>query len=708
MNVRHTHALWVVALALFFITSSPSLIAREADSVRARSITDSLRTYLKSQVVITGTRNEVRLKDSPVRVEVIGKDRIAATGMTDLSDLLKEQPGLLIAGTVRSGVQMNGLGPDYTLILIDGQPVIGRVAGVLDLSRISVGNIERVEIVKGPMSSMFGSEALAGVINIITKRPSDGLNGSIMLQGLTRGPLEARVEGGWGTDKLELSGFINLKSSPAFSLPLDTLSIPYAAFTDGTSQLKAQWKFAKGWTARGWLRLFGSETQGSFVESVAGQIAQNTGSVTQWDASSTIGVEYQSGRARLTVNAYGSTFHERYNFDVQQGDAGTVDDLRRRIGRLYTQYDVQLGAANRLTVGGEMLYDDIDGTRYRDSTGTNPFYRTGVAFAQWEGMPIDWISYVLSARYDGNNVFGDAISPRFSLLWKPGEHVRVSGSIGTGFKAPDFRQLYVTFSNRLAGAGYDLIGAERLGNTLQPERSVSTDFALRYEDGQRELSSRVSLLYSAEVRFFRNDLNNLIEFYYVTSVNGRDVYSYRNISRAFTQGIETNLRLALAKENGAMYTIMGGYQYLDANDVQVLEAIANGQAGTIAGPLRRSDYHGLWGRSRHSGTIRLQYDAPERLWSANIRAQFVGRYGDESLDKNGPVITDPPRKVLDREDEFVDGYVVLNVGGTYALTLAGQSMTVGAGINNILDRFHPTLIPSLVGRQFYLQLTVPM
>lgn len=708
MNVRHTHALWVVALALCFITSSPSLIAREADSVRARSITDSLRTYLKSQVVVTGTRNEVRLKDSPVRVEVIGKDRIAATGMTDLSDLLKEQPGLLIAGTVRSGVQMNGLGPDYTLILIDGQPVIGRVAGVLDLSRISVGNIERVEIVKGPMSSMFGSEALAGVINIITKRPSDGFNGSIMLQGLTRGPLEARVEGGWGTDKLELSGFINLKSSPAFSLPLDTLSIPYAAFTDGTSQLKAQWKFAKGWTARGWLRLFGSETQGSFVESVAGQIAQNTGSVTQWDASSTIGVEYQSGRARLTVNAYGSTFHERYNFDVQQGEAGTIDDLRRRIGRLYTQYDVQLGAANRLTVGGEMLYDDIDGTRYRDSTGTNPFYRTGVAFAQWEGMPIDWISYVLSARYDGNNVFGDAISPRFSLLWKPGEHVRVSGSIGTGFKAPDFRQLYVTFSNRLAGAGYDLIGAERLGNTLQPERSVSTDFALRYEDGQRELSSRVSLLYSAEVRFFRNDLNNLIEFYYVTSVNGRDVYSYRNISRAFTQGVETNLRLALAKENGAMYTIMGGYQYLDANDVQVLEAIANGQAGTIAGPLRRSDYHGLWGRSRHSGTIRLQYDAPERLWSANVRAQFVGRYGDESLDKNGPVITDPPRKVLDREDEFVDGYVVLNVGGTYSLTLAGQRMTVGAGINNILDRFHPTLIPSLVGRQFYLQLTVPM
>ena len=94
--------MWVFTLALVIISLSSPSVAREADSVRARTLTDSLRSYLKQQVVVTGTRNEVRLKDSPVRVEVIGKDRIAATGMTDLGDLLKEQPGLLISGTVRS------------------------------------------------------------------------------------------------------------------------------------------------------------------------------------------------------------------------------------------------------------------------------------------------------------------------------------------------------------------------------------------------------------------------------------------------------------------------------------------------------------------------------------------------------------------------------------------------------------------------------
>ncbi|HLP28586.1 MAG TPA: TonB-dependent receptor [Candidatus Didemnitutus sp.] len=699
MDGRFAHVMW----AFFIATTIVSAQAVQRDTLRTRQLTDSLRTYLKSQVVVTGTRNEVRLKDSPVRVEVIGKERISTTAMTDIGDLLREQAGIVITGAVRNGIQMNGLGPDYTLILIDGQPVVGRVAGVVDLSRISVGNVERVEVVKGPMSSMYGSDALAGVVNIITKRPANGFNGTVMVQGVTKGPLETRIEGGWGSDSLEISGFIDYKNQPQFSLPLDSVSIPYAGFQDGTLHGKLQWKFAKGWTTRASLRLFGSETRGSFIESVAGQIAQNTGSVQQWDASGTVGAEYQSGRARLTMNAYGSSYNERYNFDSSQGAAGSIDDLLRRIGRLYAQYDVQLGAANRLTMGGEFLYDDIDGSRYRDSTGSHPFYRTYVGFAQWEGMPTDWISYVVSGRFDGNSAFGSALSPRLSVLWKPGENFRASGSIGTGFKAPDFRQLYVTFSNRLAGAGYDLIGAERLGNTLEPERSVSYDLGIRYEDGQRQLTDNLSLLYSAEIRAFRNDLRNLIEYYYVQTIEDRDVYSYRNIAQAFTQGFELSLRLALAIDNVGVFSALGGYQFLDAKDVQVLEAIDKGEAGTINGLLTRDMYYGLWGRSQNSGSLRIQYDSPDHAWSTNIRFQFIGRYGDESLDKNGIVISDPPRKVLDRTDEFVSGYVVVNLAITRSFTFNEQRLLIGAGINNLLDEFHPTLVPGLVGRQVYVQ-----
>ena len=98
--------------------------------------------------------------------------------------MLAEQPGLNIAQDFSgSGVQVQGFDPDYTLILLDGSPVIGRTAGTLELTRFAVGNIERVEIVKGPTSSLYGSEALAGVINLITRTPRAplalGLSGKI-------------------------------------------------------------------------------------------------------------------------------------------------------------------------------------------------------------------------------------------------------------------------------------------------------------------------------------------------------------------------------------------------------------------------------------------------------------------------------------------------------------------------------------------------
>lgn len=611
-----------------------------------------------------------------------------------------------MSGGVRTGVQMNGLGPDYTMILIDGQPMVGRVAGVLDLSRVSVGNIERVEIVKGPMSSMYGSEALAGVINIITKRPDDGFAGRVSSQYLYHGQSEVQAEALYGAPTAEVSAYANYKNSPSFSLPYQGSSWPYSSYEDGTLHIKGLWQVEKGLKVKGSLRSFGTHTRGTFVETVLGQIATNTGSVEQYDLSGTAGVEYTRGRAHLLVNAYATSYNERYNFDVPQGDRGTVDDLQRRTARIYSQYDVLLGLQDRLTVGGEFLYEDIGGSRYYDSLtpGYKPFYRTYVAFTQWEGMPSDWISYVLSARLDDNNVYGTAISPRFALLIKDGEHVRISGSIGTGFKAPDFRQNFIEFSNRLPGASYDLIGAARLGVQLQPERSLSYDVGLRYEDAEFE-TDQGKILLSAEARAFRNDLHNLIEYYLYGTVDGRNVYSYRNLARVYTQGLEINARVVYAIDEIGAFGLSGGYQFLDAKDVEVLNAIDNGQAGTIDQPLTRDSYHGLWGRSRNSGALRLQYDSPDRAWSANIRFQFVGRYGDESLDKNGIVISDPPRRVLDRDDEFVAGYTVMNVAVTRTFALGSErtSLTLGTGLNNIFDVVNPQYIPGLVGRQFFVQ-----
>ncbi|HMU71025.1 MAG TPA: TonB-dependent receptor plug domain-containing protein, partial [Chitinophagales bacterium] len=288
--------------------------------------------------------------------------------------MLREQTGVLLQNNVRTGVQIMGLNPDYTLILIDGQPMIGRVAGVLDLSRVSVGAIERVEIVKGPMSSLYGSDALAGVINIITKKPALGWSGRLYSQYLAKGPSEVQAEGGYGGDIIDISAYLNAKRAPAFDLIQNSnnrvITSPFAGFTDYTGQIKSKWYASDNVSVMADARLFRSESTGKFVESFFGQVAQNEGAVIQDEQSATMSTEWSHGKARLTAQLYGSNYTERYEFDTVQGNNSRTDDLLRRIARGYVQYDVLWNLKNRFTFGAEYHIDDIGGARYPDK----PFF----------------------------------------------------------------------------------------------------------------------------------------------------------------------------------------------------------------------------------------------------------------------------------------------------------------------------------------------
>lgn len=677
----------------------------------------------KEQVVVTGTRNEVLLKDSPVRVEVIDKKQTVSTAMVNIGDLLREQTGMILTNNVRTGIQMMGLGADYTQILIDGQPMIGRVAGVLDLSRISVGNVERVEVVKGPMSSLYGSEALAGVINIITKKPDPGFSGMVFGQFLDKGPSELRGELQYGSGDLDLTGFVSMKNARPFTLKQDTLSVPYQGFSDQTVHVKSKWQASNTVQVGADMRYFSSESRGAFIESFFGQIASNEGSVRQEDLQGTGYAIWTHGKARLNAQLHYASYKERYNFDTVQGEAGSVDDLSRGLLRSYLQYDVIWNERNRFTFGTEYTIDDIGGSRYPD----NPYFATFSGFAQWEGNPTSWISYALSARYVDNSAYKQdglqesnilsAITklsnPKLAVNIKLDEGMRIHTSIGTGFKVPDFRQLYVQFSNRLGGAGYDLIGARRLGLDLQPERSVSMDFGVIADSWTSTLFSDAYPLHGfIECRVFHNSLSNLIEFYYTGNnpLTNQAVYSYRNIARASTQGLEFTLRMNHAipgHETGELgYSF--GYQYLDTRDLEVYDAIEQGMAGTIDPQtgrfkkLTKNQYGGLWFRSVHSGTMRLSYENRSSGLSASVRAQFIGRFGDEALDINGSVHNN--RKVPDLDAEYVPAYTILNIGISkdIALDRISGALRITLGVNNLLNIMNLRSMPNLLGRQFSL------
>ncbi|GAB1430504.1 TonB-dependent receptor [Ignavibacteria bacterium] len=694
---------------------------RAADTLRA----DSARTYKAGTVVVTGTRNAVLLKDSPMRVELIESKQLQTTAMTTIADVLREQTGLLLTTNVRTGVQMMGLGSDYTQILIDGQPMTGRVAGVIDLNRVSTGNIERVEIVKGPMSSLYGSDALAGVINIITQKPASGWSGKFYGQMLQRGASELQTEIGYGGENINASGYCNYRNAAAFVASDGTKSVPYSGFEDYTAHIKAKWYALPTLNFSGTGRLFHAESSGKFIESFFGQIAENQGSVIQSEKSGTITGSWTHGAARLSSEAYLTHYSEIYNFDTVQGTAGRVDNLDRMTARGFLQYDVLWSERDRFTFGTEFLYDDISGSRYPD----RPSFNTFALFGQWEGNPTSWASYSLSSRYTHNSAYPNAgfgggfdssvkvlawlLNPKFALNIKVNDNWQVRGSVGTGFKVPDFRQLYVEFSNRLAGAGYDLIGARRLGLDLQPERSTAFDLGVQWHPSAFEPFFGISAEIFTEARCFRNNLSNLIEYYYVGQdpSGTRAIYSYRNLSRVYTQGIEANFRCSAHLSEKKSVTVSAGYQYLDANDVEVLEAIENGTAGTVNPSsgvftrLTREMYGGLWFRSRNSGAASVRYDDEGSGWSANIRAQFIGRFGNEALDKNGVSVSNPQRITLDRDDEYATGYIMLNcaVGKTFRLGGGTHTaITVNTGINNLTNAMNLVSIPSLVGRQLFI------
>ena len=138
-----------------------------------------------ADVTVTTTRSEKSIGDVPVPIQVISKKFIQQTGSQKLIDILQQQTGLVLADNplgqslqgypnpFGSGIQLQGFDPAYTLILMDGEPLTGRNAGILNLGRIAVGNIQQIEIIKGPATSLYGSDALAGVINIITEKPKN-------------------------------------------------------------------------------------------------------------------------------------------------------------------------------------------------------------------------------------------------------------------------------------------------------------------------------------------------------------------------------------------------------------------------------------------------------------------------------------------------------------------------------------------------------
>lgn len=689
-------------------------------SALAQQSTDSLATKELDEVVVTATRNERTMGALPMPVTLVSKAQIKTIGSLRLNDVLTEQTGLAVVPQINAqgnGIQIQGFNPDYTLILIDGEPIIGRYTGSLELSRIAVGNIKQIEIVKGPSSSLYGSDALAGVINIITERPN-GNRGNFSTRYGTNNTLDLAGDVSLSRKKFGIYLFGNRYSTDGYDLSPANFGNTVSPFTNYTVNSKITYAITPTTDLSLAGRYFTENQQFRFEVESNGELIRTSGNGTtsDWNFNPVVTHRF-SENIKATARFYTTHYKTETQLALESdGSPYYQDDFRQSFLRPEITTEYFINEKNILTLGTGYILETVQTSRYGDQEERTQ--ETTYGFFQHEWLPSENLSVILGGRFDYNSIYGGQFSPKLSTRYEVNKKLTLKVSGGVGFKAPDFRQLYFNFNNSAAG-GYSVLGTEvassrlaeldaagqiqtylfdpaKLGD-LQAERSISLNVGAHVE----VIPSLIM-----DLNVFHNSIDNLIETQAVAiTTSGQSIYSYRNILRAYTQGIETDFSYPVLKN----LSLSLGYQLLFAKDKDVVEAVKAGDVywrdpnTLVTQQLKPNEYFGLYNRSRHMGNVKIFYNNRSKGWEASVRVIYRGQYGIGDIRGNiqGEVI--PPsdinnNSILDVYDDFVEGYAVVNL--SVAKTVK-QIVRFQLGVDNVFDQTDPIVIPNLPGRLYY-------
>ncbi len=686
------------------------------------SAQDSLVSKQLDEVVVTATRNERTMGALPMPVTLVPKLQIRSMGSLRLNDVLTEQTGLVVVPQVNgqgNGIQLQGFNPDYTLILIDGEPIIGRYTGSLELSRITVGNIKQIEIVKGPSSSLYGSDALAGVINIITDRPTT-TRGTYYTRYGTNNTMDMSGDFGTSIGKLGVYIFGNRYSTAGYDLSPENFGKTVSPFRNYTGNLKLTYKIGPKTDFSVSGRYFDEKQDFNFAVTTPNSqeiLTSGHGTTSDWNINPVL-VHRFSNRLKMTGRFYATHYQTATRLNNEVTDTLYYkDDFQQSFMRPEVNAEYYFNDNSILTLGAGQTMESVQTSRYGDEVQRKQ--QTRYAFFQEEWKPSPRLSVIAGGRFDYNTIYGSQFSPKLSTRYELNNRIALKGSFGIGFKAPDFRQLYFNFNNS-AGGGYSVLGTEVVGERLAMLESQGQIKAYLFDPSligklQAERSAafnfgaRILLPASvvADVNLFYNSIDNLIESQAVaiTSAN-QTIYSYRNIRRAFTEGVETNFTMPLTSR----LNLSLGYQLLYAKDKDVVSAVNKGEVfwrDPVTLDTRRlkpSEYFGLYNRSRHVGNVKLFYVDKEKGLDASLRVIYRGRYGIGDIvgsiqGETIPVSDRNGNSILDVYDNFVSGYALVNI--SMAKTLPA-GIRIQAGIDNLFNYTDRIYIPNIPGRLMYV------
>jgi outer membrane receptor for ferrienterochelin and colicins len=632
------------------------------------------------EVVVTGSRVRQKLKDTTVHTELVGAKELEGSGAENLTEVLEEHPGVELERITRgTGVRLMGLDPAHTLILVDGERVTGRLGGSIDPTRFNLENVDQVEIVKGAGSAIYGSEAVGGVINIITRRPAKPFESSLHLSygsfqtvdavaaaGGRLGPFSTHVSGGFHRS----DGFTIEECPEIVVRPCD----PEVGNLQTTGPKSTSWNIANTTILdlddRAFLRArIDYRTDAREADDQFGTTRTSLRSQTQsvWSAALSPEVELEDGRFRGTFS------FSQFDLDIDQAAGQSRDELYQTIGHGQLQIDQLVLGTNLFSLGLEGILERQGGESFATGEDGSPvvtdFLEGGdrdrqrvAAFIQDEWTPIEdpfFISVVPSLRVDVDSQFGSALTPRFAVRYDPFDWFAFRASYGFGFRAPTFEELYLEFINR--GSNYLVQG----NPDLQPERSQALNITGSLEPWR---------YVGASGTFYYINLDNLIDTQRADrTVDGLTLFQHRNVESARSTGVEATLDVRPIPE----LVFSFGYVFNATRD--------------------RALDRPLDGRARHKGTVRATFRMESIGVTAGVRSQIYGpRIFFRDIDGDGidNPLTVKPYATIDFRAEFAP-FVPFDLENTFL-----EHLALFAGFENLLDYGDPELTP-ITPRSFY-------
>jgi len=667
----------------------------------SQSNIDTISNTKLEEVVVTATKTLRQLSTLPMPAKLITKEEIAKSSSTKLSDILDDQPGIFIVPDFGggNGIQIQGLDSQYTLLLIDGSPIIGRQSGTLDLDRISIGNIEQVEIIKGSSSSLYGTDALGGVVNLITSKTKDSISAEASYKISTFNTNDISVNlGKISQNGDNLNFYFNSFNSNGYDLNDDPILNTVEPYKSYTGFLRHNFKKNK-WSYFSSVRIYNENQdfrldENSYGKNIINELGINSS------------INYiKNKNYKLIFENYYTNYKNDEEFRLNQN---SIEEsffnqslFKSELRSIYT-----INKKNTLTFGLGFYSELLKRNNFnREEVSQNSFNY----FVQYEGFIFENTNYVFGARYDQYDEYESEFSPRFAIRTQINDNVSSKISIGKGFKTPDYRQLYFNFSN--SSSGYSVIGfnaAKEIISNLQSLGQIS-NLIISQDEFEGKLKPETSISFNLgfniktnkstvfDINFFRNQISNLIDYKIIASkVNGQSIFSYYNLNKVYTQGIEFNSTSTVFND----IEISIGYQFLEAKDNDSKNQIKNGEVFARMTPssptfqIKPKDYFGLYNRSKHNFNLKISY-AFKDYFDIYFKSKYRSKYG--LSDSNG-------NNLLDDFDDFVESNLISDI----SISKNYKNYILTFGVENLFDYTDRENIPNYPGRIIYSKLNIKL